>query len=541
MSAAPHRMVQEQQHWVDRAATWFADRCSPILVKESRQAMKSWQFQGTFLLLLLFVVGWSYLAVSLTLYEGMEESGGVLLTGYLWILGFPLGVVLPLAAFRSLAREFEDETIQLISITTMSARRIVLGKLGSAVLQMIVYLAAVVPCLAFSYLLRGVDLTQIFQLLTLGIFGSLSLVCVGLMLAGFARFGWLAVILNLLLLVVVGVLYMMWCSFNAFVGQAGLGREFQAGIGFVVAFMVSTAYLAFECAVSLISFPSEDRSSRIRLAVSLQVLVFSAVMVAAIGTTLVGGGDLDEFFCYLSAWISHYLCLVGAMMVSEQSGVSQRVRRSLPTTLLGRVIWGLYLPGPGRGYLFTIAVLWGWNIAIGLMLTFSWNEWFGLSSDGTGIEGRWISLLLNLEFGTIYLSLVYLFMLCFGASIRYGRILAGMLLVTIMYAVVAIICTSVDAFVYRDSIYYRTTTYEYAQRFNWPVAFYRATTDGSALSYVDVTIFLGIVAGAMALLCAYFATKEWVITPVMVPERVREENRRQSNSAGSVDPLSDLP
>ena len=82
--------------------------------------------------------------------------------GYLFILGFPLAVVIPMAAFRSLAREYEDETIQLVSITSMSARRIILGKLGSAFLQIIMYLAAVTPCIVFSYILRGISFSMIF-------------------------------------------------------------------------------------------------------------------------------------------------------------------------------------------------------------------------------------------------------------------------------------------------------------------------------------------------------------------------------------------
>jgi len=35
------------------------------------------------------------------------------------------------------------------------ARQIISGKLGSAALQVLVYLSALAPCLAFTYLLRG--------------------------------------------------------------------------------------------------------------------------------------------------------------------------------------------------------------------------------------------------------------------------------------------------------------------------------------------------------------------------------------------------
>jgi hypothetical protein len=269
--------------------------------------------------------------------------------------------------------------------------------------------------------------------------------------------------------------------------------------------------------------------------------VFSVVFVALVtDTRSAAWAELDEFFCYLSAWISHYLCLVGAMMVSEQPGLSQRVRRSLPKSLVGRIVWGLYLPGPGRGYLYTLVTLWSWNLAIGLMLTLGWPNWIGFDIDAANLFDRWICLLLNMGFGTIYVSLVYLFLLLVGPSIRYGRILAGLLLVVILYAVVAVICTSADAFLYRNSSYYMSANEGFAQRFNWPIVFSRAV-DGTASTYTDVTISLGLFAGALTLLCGYWALKEWVVSPVMVPQRVQEETRRQTTTSGPIDPLSADP
>lgn len=530
MNGATHRMLQSDQSWVDRLATWFADRCSPILVKEARQAMKSWHFQWTFLLLLLAVMGWSFLGISTALVDSREESGGMLMAGYMFILGFPLGVVLPLASFRSLAREFDDETIQLLSITTLSARRIVLGKLGSAALQMIVYLSAVVPCVAFSYLLRGIDLTQIAILLMLAIVGSMSLCCLGLALAGFSRLKWLAVMLNLGLMALLGFIFFGWCGFNAEFPFFGASPETLLGATVFLAIFGGTGYVAFECATSLISFPSEDRSSRVRAAISLQVFLVVAAFTGFI-YGVENGGPLYEILLYgYPTCLAHYYCFVGAMMVSEQPGLSQRVRRGLPRTLLGRLAWGLYVPGPGRGYLYALSAIWCWNFGIYLLLSSGYISVTRLTLVGIPNAPmlfdyyEFLPLIINVVFATAYLSFVYLFMLVFGRWIKYGRVLAGVLLLVVSYACMAIACTTIDAFLFWDRGY----GYEWngvAQLWNWPYVLTRVERYGDDLA--GTVLIQSILALMLVAACGWIALREWVVKPTLVPQRVQEESKRR--------------
>lgn len=528
MSETTHRILQFEQHWIDRAASWVADQCSPILVKEARQAMKSWQFHGTFLLLLLSVVAWSFLGISTTLNEeGREESGAALLSGYMLILGFPLAVVLPLASFRSLAREFDDDTIQLLSITTLDARRVVLGKLGSAALQMVVYLSAVVPCVGFSYLLRGIDLSLIVVLLSQAIVGSLALCCLGLMLAGFARINWLATLLNLGLMVLLLFCFYLWCVLNFEFVRLGPPSNVWTNAAVVLAIFAGAGYVAFESATSLISFPSEDRSSRIRLAISWQVLVavIAALAWGYFGYDRVVAMDKKryELFAFLiSTVISHYYCFVGAMMASEQPELSQRIRRSLPKSILGRVRHGLYLPGPGRGYLYALSGILCWNLGIFLIL--AWEvESLGVTSGAPVVPYTYfMPILINAVFGTIYLSLAYLFMLFFGKHIKFGRALISAIVLVLAYGFVAIACTLIDAvFVPRSY-----GSIGFAQRWNWPVVLNRF--DMMSDSFADTAVVGGILAIGLALFCGMVAIREWVVAPVMVPKRVQEESKRRA-------------
>ena len=75
-----------------------------------------------------------------------------MLCGYFIILTIPVLIIVPFSAFRSLAAEREDGTFELLSITALSSRQIVTGKLGSAMLQMLIYYSALAPCIAFTYL-----------------------------------------------------------------------------------------------------------------------------------------------------------------------------------------------------------------------------------------------------------------------------------------------------------------------------------------------------------------------------------------------------
>ena len=172
------------ERWLERGSEWL----NPILVKEARQALKSRQFVATFSLLLLFGWAWSFLGVAL-LSPGVyfAPGGRVMLTGYLLILLVPMIIVVPFSAFRSLAAEREDGTFELLSITSLTARQIVTGKLGSAMVQMIVYYSALAPCIAFTYLLRGIDILTIMLLLFYTFVLSVLLSSVGLLVATVSR------------------------------------------------------------------------------------------------------------------------------------------------------------------------------------------------------------------------------------------------------------------------------------------------------------------------------------------------------------------
>ena len=192
-------------------STGSGDRLNPILVKEARQAMKSRQFVVTFSLLLIFGWLWTVLFIAFGVPAIFYAPVGPgVLTGYYVVLSIPLLIVVPYAAFRSLAAEREDGTYELLSITTLSARQIVLGKLGSAMLQMMVYYSALAPCIAFTYLLRGIDVITIALFLGYTFLRRSCLSIFGLMMATVTRSRHWQVLLSVVFVMALLVFGFFW-------------------------------------------------------------------------------------------------------------------------------------------------------------------------------------------------------------------------------------------------------------------------------------------------------------------------------------------
>jgi len=333
----------------------LGDRLNPIVVKEARQAMKSRQFVVTFSLLLLCGWVWTLLFVvsGLPAIYYAPVGPGVLM-GYYAVLSVPLLIVVPYAAFRSLAGEWEDGTFELLSITALSARQIVTGKLASAVLQMLVYYSALAPCVAFTYLLRGIDIVSIFLLLGYSFAASLLLSTCGLMVATVTRVRHWQVLLSVVFVMALLVFTFVWdASFLAFLSNGGTlpldQPDFWIAHLCALTFYIPAILLLLFIAAGQITFASENRSTPIRVL----LLVPQALIIG--------------WFIYLWRRIGHegplyflifvaamYWAAVGAMLTGETAELSPRALRRLPQSFLGRMLFTWLNPGSGTGYIFVV-------------------------------------------------------------------------------------------------------------------------------------------------------------------------------------------
>jgi hypothetical protein len=368
----------------ERVLVRLGDYLNPILVKETRQALKSFQFTITFVLVLVacWVVTIGGVAV---IGPGIfySASGGTMLYWYYLILLFPLAVVVPYSAFRSLAAEREDNTYDLLSITTLKPRQIISGKLGSSVVQMAVYFSAIAPCLAFTFLLRGVDVLTIGVLLVYTFFGSFGLSMVGLLLATLSRQR-----IGQVFVSVAFIAFLLWVFFVVAAIVLEVVRASYSYLGdsefWIVTLVLLTAYattfaLAYFAAAGMITFPSENRSTPLRICMIVQ----QVALIGWLGYLWVEEDFGREAALVLAMLSGAYWYVMGAMLTAELPEMSRRVKRSLPSSFFGRVFLSWLNPGPASGYMFAVAS--ASAVVVICLLAAAINELFAPTT------GRWPS------------------------------------------------------------------------------------------------------------------------------------------------------
>lgn len=345
--------------WLLRLDEWAArtgDKLNPILIKETRQALKSRQFVVTFSVLLVAAFAWTVIG-SLMLMPQIYTSPSAprLLIGYYFVLAVPMLLIVPLAAYRSLEAEIDDGTLELLSITSLSAWQIVMGKLASASLQMMLYLITLFPCVAYAYTLRGIDLPTVGLIMTMLIASGLLLTVVALSFAPLAR-GRTGRISTLLVVLMV----LLLCEYLVGAGAVALilyGNPLNAGwTSFLLVGSLLTAicfsHLLLTTTAAQLTPESENRSSGIRWS----ILVLTATLIGLATFTMEWNpGDSQEG---LILWFPVAMILAGvwtgagAMMAAESSSLTPRIQRELPGNFLSRLTLTFLTPGPATGLVF---------------------------------------------------------------------------------------------------------------------------------------------------------------------------------------------
>ena len=350
-------------NWLETRLAEIADQANPILVKETRQALKSRQFIVTFLIVLLGCWIVSFIGIAIVgpqIY--FAAAGPGMLAAYYTILIIPLSLVVPFTAFRSLAAEQEENTFDLLAITTLGSRQIVTGKLTSALVQMVVYLSAVSPCIAFTFLLRGVDAVTVAVLMALAVFGCIALSMISLLIGAIARVRNTQVIISVaLVLSLAGAGISLWMMGMGVISEGSVifrEPEFLLAVVCMAAVYITTFGLLHAAATSQVAFVSENRSTPLRRWMMAQQACFCGMLG---GLLYLEGFDDDDvmnvILIILSTVGAGYWFLMGSLMTGEWPHLSRRVQRSLPTSKLWRPFVSLLNPGPGAGYLFAVANL----------------------------------------------------------------------------------------------------------------------------------------------------------------------------------------
>ena len=299
----------------------FLEAVGPIVVKEVRQGLRARVFAICFGLLLLACVTTSLVAFAEVREWDMRSLGPRYLTLFLSGLALTCFFVIPYTAYRSMAREREDETWVLLALTGLSSRRIVRGKVASALTQAALYSSAGAPFILFSYFLNGVDLPTL--LIELG-FAScwavfVTSVAVSLGTEGHSRIG--RSVIHFLVLGLLGAATAGGIAFGAALAEEG--SQWVTDEGFMVfvfvfpAVLLSTSELVLEGAAAGLSLASEAAVKGVRL-------VFGAQLVVAVVGTYLGASLATSPHQHVaplaSIFTSMFIGAFGFFSVSERDG-----------------------------------------------------------------------------------------------------------------------------------------------------------------------------------------------------------------------------
>ncbi len=540
-----HPLLEEPTNSFDRGLSWLADNSSPLVVKEIRQAVNSRAFFYTFLLLLIAMVAWSFVGLSFVISDDITSGGANMMSGYLVMLGVPLFVVLPFSTFRSMIAEYEDDTFHLISITKLSGRGIIYGKLASALSQIGVYLSAIVPGITFCYLLQDLSLFEIFSFLLMAVMLSIGLIGLGLALAGIGRQIVLRFMAYLAILIACVIAFIaFWISQAEILVGRFVFLGWQIPFGFSL-FIFGLALLLTEGAVSANSFFAENRSTNIRLAFVVFLFCLITVVMVSSSDTLFIDAEFTSVVWYLSVGIGHLVALFGCMAAAEYPIISHRARRGIPNNPWLHALVAVLLPGPGRGYLCSIALIWGLIGGLVFFLPLAshlarFQLFQGISN--LFVTNSSIAAFYHAAMATIFVSLTYLFCRYLGTRLPRPSPIVGAVFAAILYT----LSTLFPLILYGFFKYFDANSSEsdllLTALFAWGIV---SQLDPDYMISQIPPIYLSanaVVAAVLFIICFSLAAREISLPQSMVPAKVQAEidARRRKSVAHDEETIEEL-
>ena len=321
----------------------FADWLSPILVKELRQGMRTRVFVGSFILLQIAMVFLTLFGLSAAS-EG--KSTDDFSTTFWVIVAIPLLLIMPASGLGAIATERKGNTLELVFLSRLTARRILFGKWAALLLQSVLMVCAVIPYAVLRYFLGGVDVSLELQILVSLLYFStvFSGIAVGLSPLPLAATRAIAIVVILFGIQGFSVL-MISIRFTGTLGLLSSFPTFSALATCVAAVLIGLAvlYLFWEYGAGQIAPAVENHSTPLRL------LVLGCLGVAALVTAMC---PKYKTAALMPALIIGVLVCLG--VISEQMRLLPGlyrpfVKRGVAARFSG---WILY-PGWPAGVLFT--------------------------------------------------------------------------------------------------------------------------------------------------------------------------------------------
>jgi hypothetical protein len=363
------------------------DMLNPIVVKELRQAVQSRVVVVALLLFLLLqvgILGVFLLFSELRRHDAVNFSAGREI--FLVLQGVLLGtcmLLVPTYAGVRLAAERSDTNVDLLFISTLKPRSIIVGKFLAAVVLMLLVFSACAPFMTFTYLLRGIDLPSILLVLTIDVAAVLA----GTQLMLFLG----AVPTNRALKVMLGLMGLggLFCLFFAGMGTSvsllemggflWLEKRFWLVAGGLTAGEAALVGLVFTWSVAVVSPPSTNRALPVRL-YTVGAWVVTGAIAALLSYQL---GLPVPLYLWMGAVVG-----LGSLQliisVNERDHWGPRVARAIPRRWWLRVPAFFFYSGSAGGIalgvlLVALSIGFGWWLADYWQTRFTTFRALGLS------------------------------------------------------------------------------------------------------------------------------------------------------------------
>jgi hypothetical protein len=341
--------------WLDR----MSDGLSPLMVKEARQGVRGREFLLAFTASLFAGMIVAFVGATQAL-AGNSTAGQWTFAALMACLAFLGLAVVPLGAFSALRHERMEQTLDLITVTSLSPRRIVVGKLLAQSVKLLTLFAAIAPFLTMSFLLGGIDLTTILIAVVLLYMGSVWVGAICLFLSTLFRsraasgfvFGALGLIVVLLLFVGAGVLQAVSRGIAAptFLGPWGSSAARLKEFAIFATFWASTLANFVLLAENRLSLASEDTVTPLRVGFFVQFLLMILWAIVLLFTTYRADPPVA-----LAVAAGIHLGIVAIFVLTEGMSVPRRVlHRMRSASGVGRLLV-LFGPGAGRGAAYVVA------------------------------------------------------------------------------------------------------------------------------------------------------------------------------------------
>jgi hypothetical protein len=339
-----------------RLARWREWELNPVVVKELRQAVRNWSVTGMLLLFLivLFCASLVFLVNQSFSPYSNQLLGARVFQSFVFILTGASTLFIPLYIGVRVAIERQENNVDLLYISTLTPGRIIRGKFYCGAYMALLFFSACMPFMAFTNLLRGVDLPTVFFILLVVFLVVCGAIQVAILLACLPISKPFKVLIGLAgtgaaFLLLGGMVQLAGELMRSGVGAMMASRNFWIGFSTCVGIGLAIFLLLHFLSVALISPVSANRALPLRIYLTVAWLL---------------GGGLSVLWVrhardarLLLPWaIVTGLLLIGALLIviSSHDELSLRVRRRIPRTKRNRVLAFLFFNGAAGGLVWIV-------------------------------------------------------------------------------------------------------------------------------------------------------------------------------------------